>query len=95
MADYVPVITRAIARLATNDAPSRDALYQRARAALVEQLRDVATRTELAREEASLEAAIREVEAQYAPAKVRSPDITPIAPLPRLFPRTKDGGEGD
>jgi hypothetical protein len=91
MADYVPLIDHAVARLATNDAESRKALYQRARVALVEQLRGVVTGPDLARERVDLEAAIRKVEARYAPTPEATPrGVTPIAPLPKLFPKATD-----
>jgi hypothetical protein len=89
VADYVPIIAPAVARLTTNDAPNRQALYQHARAALREQLRDVISGAELVREQANLETAIRKVEAQYAPTPKATPQgVKPIAPLPRLFPRS-------
>ena len=55
MADYVHVIAQAVARLATNDAANREALYQRARTALVEQLREIVTGSELVRVQRDLE----------------------------------------
>lgn len=70
MADYYPLIARAIAGLDPN-APgeSRRALYERARAALIAQLRSVQpplSESEITRERLSLEEAVRKVEAEAA-----------------------------
>jgi hypothetical protein len=70
MADYYPLIARAIAGLDPS-APgeSRRALYERARAALIAQLRSVEpplSESEITRERLSLEEAVRRVE-QEAP----------------------------
>src|SRR6476661_1718528 len=70
MADYYPLIARAIAGLDPS-APgeSRRALYERARAALIAQLRSVQpplTESEITRERLSLEEAVRKVESEAA-----------------------------
>jgi hypothetical protein len=70
MADYYPLIARAIAGLDPS-APgeSRRALYERARAALIAQLRSVdppLSETEITRERLSLEEAVRKVESEAA-----------------------------
>src|SRR4029077_13042491 len=70
MADYYPLIARAIAGLEPS-APgeSRRALYERARAALVAQLRGVQpplSESEITRERLSLEEAVRKVESEAA-----------------------------
>src|SRR4030088_456474 len=70
MADYYPLIARAIAGLAPS-APgeSRRALYERARAALIAQLRSVQpplSESEITRERLSLEEAVRKVESEAA-----------------------------
>src|SRR5882757_4746252 len=70
MADYYPLIARAIAGLDPN-APgeSRRALYERARAALIQQLRGVQpplSESEITRERLSLEEAVRKVESEAA-----------------------------
>src|SRR5512138_2055061 len=57
MADYYPLISRAVSGLEKNTGENRRALYDRARAALVSQLRGV---------EPTLEEAIRKVEAEVA-----------------------------
>ena len=81
MADYYPLIARAIAGLDPS-APgeSRRALYERARAALITQLRSVdppLSESEITRERLSLEEAVRKVEseaAQRARDASRAPD---------------------
>jgi len=88
MADYYPLIARAIAGLDPS-APgeSRRALYERARAALIAQLRSVQpplSESEITRERLSLEEAVRKVEseaAQRAREAVRAPP-PPGAPRP-------------
>src|SRR6202171_5050624 len=70
MADYYPLIARAIAGLDPS-APgeSRRALYERARAALIGQLRSVdppLSESEITRERLSLEEAVRKVESEAA-----------------------------
>src|SRR5450755_2516096 len=70
MADYYPLIARAIAGLDPS-APgeSRRALYERARAALIAQLRSVEpplSESEITRERLSLEEAVRTVESEAA-----------------------------
>src|SRR5258708_34131134 len=70
MADYYPLIARAIAGLDPN-APgeSRRALYERARGALIQQLRSVQpplSESEITRERLSLEEAVRKVESEAA-----------------------------
>jgi hypothetical protein len=70
MADYYPLIARAIAGLDPS-APgeNRRALYERARAALIAQLRSVEpplSESEITRERLSLEEAVRKVESEAA-----------------------------
>src|SRR3954453_16158740 len=70
MADYYPLIARAIAGLDPS-APgeSRRALYDRARTALIAQLRSVQpplSESEITRERLSLEEAVRKVESEAA-----------------------------
>src|ERR1700747_2736326 len=70
MADYHPLLPRAIAGLDPS-APgeSRRALYERARAALIAQLRSVdppLSESEITRERLSLEEAVRKVESEAA-----------------------------
>ena len=84
MADYYPLIARAIAGLDPS-APgeSRRALYERARAALIQQLRGVQpplSESEITRERLSLEEAVRKVESEAAQ---RARDASRPAGAPR------------
>ncbi len=91
MADYYPLIARAIAGLDPN-APgeSRRALYERARTALIAQLRSVQpplSESEITRERLSLEEAVRKVEIGSRPARPRGqPRRRRGRPWPRGFP---------
>jgi hypothetical protein len=67
MADYYPLITRAVAGLEKSTGEGRRGLYERARNALVEQLRSVTpalSESDITRERLALEEAIRKVEAE-------------------------------
>src|SRR6478735_5085084 len=78
MADYYPLIARAVSGLDRNTGENRRALYDRARAALVVQLRGVEPaldETDITRERLALEEAIRKVEAEAAK---RRADISEI-----------------
>jgi hypothetical protein len=69
MADYHPLISRAVAGLDKNTGENRRVLYERARAALVTQLRSVEPaldESDITRERLALEEAIRKVEAEAA-----------------------------
>src|SRR4051794_21016844 len=70
MADYYPLIARAVAGLDANSTgEQRRALYERARAALIAQLRGVTpplSESEITRERLTLEEAIRKVEQEAA-----------------------------
>src|ERR1700730_12822832 len=69
MADYYPLIAKAVAGLERNTGEGRRALYERARTALVAQLRGVVPplgESDITRERLSLEEAIRKVEAEAA-----------------------------
>lgn len=76
MADYHPLLARAVAALDRNTGPERGALYEWARAALVELLWGVTPaldESEITGERLSLEEAIRKVEGEAArEAKARS-----------------------
>ncbi|HWW48938.1 MAG TPA: hypothetical protein VNZ94_13955 [Xanthobacteraceae bacterium] len=88
MADYYPLIARAVAGLdSTATGESRRALYERARSALITQLRGVQpplTESEITRERLSLEEAIRKVEAEAA--QRGRPDGRPAAAPPTPTP---------
>ena len=69
MADYYPLIARAVAGLEKNTGDARRTLYERARAALVAQLRGVTPaldESDITRERLALEEAIRKVEGESA-----------------------------
>jgi hypothetical protein len=91
MADYLPLIAKAIAGLEKNTGEARRALYDRARTALVAQLRGMnppLSEADITRERLALEEAIRKVESEAA-RQVRS-DLTrppPAAPPPPPPPR--------
>jgi hypothetical protein len=81
MADYHPLISRAVEGLSNNTAEARRTLYERARAALVGQLRGIdppLSEAEITRERLALEDAIRKVEAESV-RKARS-EPRPAAP---------------
>ncbi len=67
MADYEPLIARAVAGLENNTGENRRVLYERARSALLSQLRNVDPPLEegdITRERQALEEAIRKIEAE-------------------------------
>jgi hypothetical protein len=77
MADYYPLIARAVSGLDKNTGENRRALYDRARAALVSQLRGVTPaldETDITRERLALEEAIRKVEAEAAKRRADVPE---------------------
>ena len=91
MADYYPLISRAVAGLEKNNGENRRALYERARAALLAQLRGVTpslNESDITRERLALEESIRKVEAELARQFVDpsrqppAPKIRPIEPRP-------------
>jgi hypothetical protein len=83
MADYYPLVAKAIAGLEKNTGEGRRALYERARTALVGQLRSMndpaLTEAEITRERLALEEAIRKVEAEAA-RRAREPAKPPEMP---------------
>src|SRR5262249_3961080 len=83
MADYHPLITRAVEGLSNNTAEARRTLYERARAALVAQLRGIdppLSEAEITRERLALEDAIRKVEAESVRKARTEPRPGPVAP---------------
>jgi hypothetical protein len=84
MADYLPLISRAVAGLEKNTGENRRVLYERARSALVNQLRGVdppLDESDITRERLALEDAIRKVEAETVK-RVRPEMETPYAHPP-------------
>lgn len=89
MTDYQPLIARAVDGLAKNTGEARRALYERARAALVAQLRAVEpalSESDITKERLALEEAIRKVEGEAA-RKALSEPRTPPRAEPRFEPR--------
>lgn len=97
MADYYPLIARAVAGLEKNTGDGRRALYERARTALVAQLRSVnppLSENDVTRERLALEELIRKVEAEAArktwvdpgngaaPTRIRAPEFPRWDPPP-------------
>jgi hypothetical protein len=81
MADYLPLINRAVGGLERNTAENRRALYERARSALVAQLRGMdppLEEADITRERLALEEAIRRVETDAA----RKPRVDEVPPPP-------------
>ena len=77
MADYYPLIARAVAGLDKNTGEIRRELYERARAALVGQLRSVdppLNESDITRERLALEEAIRKVETEASKRKPETPE---------------------
>jgi hypothetical protein len=85
MTDYHPLIARAVDGLERSTGEARRALYERARTALVTQLRGVdppLSESEITKERLALEDAIRKVEADAA-RKARAEPRPAVAPPPR------------
>ncbi len=96
MADYHPLIARAVAGLEKNNGENRRALYERARAALLAQLRSVTpalNESDITRERLALEESIRKVEAECArkfAETVRQPPAPRIRPIEPRQPAQTD-----
>ncbi|GEO17269.1 histidine kinase [Microvirga aerophila] len=100
MADYYPLIARAVEGLSETSPDMRRAVYERARTALMEQLRNLdppLSEADIRRERQSLDAAISRVEAEYAPEPAASTSPAP-ADNPVLRERARpphDDGSND
>jgi hypothetical protein len=100
MTDYRPLLSRAIAALDPNTGEERRAVYDRARTALVNQLRGInppLAEADITRERLSLEEAIRRVESEATSApppppppsraeRQPRPEYPPREPAPRYAP---------
>src|SRR5690348_2910426 len=92
MADYYPLVAKAVAGLEKNTGEGRRLLYERARTALVAQLRGMndppLTEAEITRERLALEEAIRKVEAEAARRgrDAPRPEAPPAQPKPEPEP---------
>ncbi len=85
MADYYPVLARAVSSLPHNDAQARTELYARARTIVAEQLRQRDLKDpvwEMWREQASLDTAIRRVEAESRSGQIGA-NGKPVTLLPQ------------
>src|SRR3989304_4088319 len=97
MADYYPLIARAGSGLDNHPGDARRALYERARTALLAQLRGVnpaLSEADITRERLALEEAIRRVEGEAArrpridtPRTEPVPPSRPISPPPPAEPK--------
>lgn len=102
MADYYPLIARAVAGLDNNSGENRRALYERARSALVNQLRGVdppLDESDITRERLALEDAIRRLEAETVkrahaePAPAAQTEPASPAETPRPVPPPDSNGD--
>src|SRR5215468_6319568 len=85
MADYYPLIAKAVFGLERSTGEARRALYDRARTALLAQLRGVEpalSEPDITRERLALEEAIRKVEAEAA-RRSRGEPLSAARPEPR------------
>ncbi|CAM5210478.1 Histidine kinase OS=Bosea thiooxidans OX=53254 GN=SAMN05660750_02486 PE=4 SV=1 [Bosea thiooxidans] len=90
MADFYPILARAVAGLPDNSPETRRAIYDRARTALVAQLRGLdppLSEAEIMRERLALDEAVARIEADYedappAPPAGEGPVIRPADPAP-------------
>jgi hypothetical protein len=92
MADYYPIIVRAVTNLAQNTDVARHTLYERARNALVTQLRSQKpplSESQVIRERQSLEGAIRRVESEQT-AKRENPSAIQRSYLAGLPTKSED-----
>jgi hypothetical protein len=90
MADYYPLISRAVAGLEKSTGEARRALYERARKALVDQLRGIdppLSEADITRERLALEESIRKVETEAVRQQPARPDAAPHIPA---SPRAED-----
>jgi hypothetical protein len=91
MADFYPILSRAVAGLPDKSPEARRAVYERARAALVSQLRGLDPplgEAEIMRERLSLDEAVAKVEADYGEGPITPPGQSApfIRPLPEAEP---------
>ena len=95
MAEYFPLIDRAIAGLPESTAEARRSIYERARGALIGQLRKTeppVPEEDIARESAALDEAIARVEAKFADHGAARAPAGAGAPPPRIAPPPPPAG---
>ena len=97
MADYHSLLMRAVANLPNaGTSATRGAIYERARKALVEQLRSLRPplpESDITREESALDAAIAAIEERYGPQDPAPPLASPT-PIPACSRKASCGAEG-
>lgn len=82
MADFHPILARAIAGLTDKSPEARRAVYDRARTALLAQLRSLdppLSEADITRERLSLDEAVSRIEAEIALAEAIEPSLPPLA----------------
>ncbi|PZR95380.1 MAG: histidine kinase [Stutzerimonas stutzeri] len=102
MADFHPILARAIAGLTDKSPEARRAVYDRARTALLAQLRSLdppLSEADITRERLSLDEAVSRIEAEIALAEAIEPSLPPLpldepapapaAPLARTEPKPR------
>ena len=95
MADYYPVLARAVSRLAINDAEARREVYERAQTIVIAELRRQDPRKsapEIMRELAALETAIRRVEVESLSSQSQGPEGPTSTHLTATSAATADDG---
>jgi hypothetical protein len=100
MADYYPLIARAVDALSDPSPEARETVYERARTALTTQLRSVdppLSEADITRERLSLDDAIARVELDRAPAAAPEPEPEPLVPPTafKLPTAVRPEGRGD
>jgi hypothetical protein len=88
MADFYPILARAVAGLSDTSPAARQAIYERARAALVAQLRSLDPplgEAEIMRERLALDEAVARIEADYDDTP-QPPGVDSLQPPPETVP---------
>jgi hypothetical protein len=96
MADYYPLIARAVEALSEKSSDLRRAVYERARSALTEQLRALdppISEADIARERSSLDNAIDRIEANYREKPAPAPPATAPTKQPEAQPYPAESAE--
>lgn len=98
MADFYPILARAVAGLSETSPAARNAIYDRARAALMTQLRSLDPplgEAEIMRERLALDEAVARIEADYddTPEPDLAPLLGPAEPEPELPPAEEPAHE--
>ncbi|GGC91719.1 histidine kinase [Chelatococcus reniformis] len=89
MADFYPLLVRAVGGLPDNNPKTREAVYERARDVLLRQLRALdppLADEDVAREMVTLEEVIDRIEAEHLAAEQAEPSVPVSAPAPSLPP---------